>query len=159
MYTRQIRKDELKRRKVDRRSRSRKRVDRRQAGVASKDQIQQEFINKPRPNLCFLLLYLDMRVCHRITQRPFQSNLSEHSHDGFTGRQYPALVRRIFGSGKPETQALITARAMSGTQEMRGYEAHPHTLRRYTKKANADSNKATRKNVLPRGHRLQRLIK
>ena len=34
--------DELKRRKVDRRSvRSRKRVDRRQAGVASKDQIQQ----------------------------------------------------------------------------------------------------------------------
>ena len=34
--------DELKRRKVDRRSvRSRKRVDRRQAGIASKDQIQQ----------------------------------------------------------------------------------------------------------------------
>ena len=32
--------DELKRRKVDRKSRSRKRVDRRQAGVASKDQIQ-----------------------------------------------------------------------------------------------------------------------
>ncbi len=33
--------DELKRKKVDRRSvRSRKRVDRRQAGVASKDQIQ-----------------------------------------------------------------------------------------------------------------------
>ena len=35
--------DELKRRKVDRRSvRSRKGVDRRQAGVASKDQIQQK---------------------------------------------------------------------------------------------------------------------
>ena len=33
---------ELKRRKVDRRSvRNRKRVDRRQAGIASKDQIQQ----------------------------------------------------------------------------------------------------------------------
>ena len=33
--------NELKRTKVDRRSRNRRRVDRRQAGVASKDQIQQ----------------------------------------------------------------------------------------------------------------------
>ena len=40
---------------------------------------------------------------------------------------------------------------MSGTQEMRGYEAHPTLYElnvRYTKKGNANSNKATRMNVL-----------